>query len=186
MLYFSSTTQKRDKNMQDNIVNKLILLFIFDKMEIPLSEDSLLDICSSANEWISYMDCKIALNDLLDTGFCYNSTQLSSSRLFSITPDGRSCIANFYTRIPSHVRAEISEYIAKNRLYYRKRQEYFTDYYRNNDGTYTVILKIFNTDRPQLDVKLIVESRSSAKNICKNWTDKAAQAYSALLEILTE
>lgn len=172
--------------MQDNIVNKLILLFVFDKMEIPLSEESLLDICSNTNEWINYMDCKIALNDLIDAGFCYNSAQLSSTRLFSITPDGRSCIASFFTRIPSHIRDEISEYIMQNRLYYRKRQEYFTDYYRNNDGTYTVILKIFNTDRPQFDLKLIVESRSAAKYICKNWTEKAAQAYGSLLEIIAD
>lgn len=172
--------------MQDNIVNKLIILFVFDKMEIPISEDSLLDICTSTNRWMNYIDCKTALNDLLDAGFVYNSNQLLDSRLFSITPDGRSCIASFYTRIPSHLRDEIYDYTSKNRLQYRKRQEYFTDYYRNSDGTYTVILKIFNTDRPQFELKLIVESRSSAVEITRKWTSKAAQAYGALIETLLD
>ena len=171
--------------MRDNIVNKLILLFVFDKMEIPISEESLIDICTNANDWMNYVDCTTALNDLLDADFLYITEQLSS-RLISITPDGRSCIASFYTRIPSHLRDEINDYISKNRLKYRKRQEYFTDYYRNSDGTYTVWLKIFNTDRPQFELKLLVESRSAAVEMTRKWTSKAAQAYGLLLETLLD
>ena len=33
----------------DNTVNKLILLYVLDKMEIPLTENSILEICSSQN-----------------------------------------------------------------------------------------------------------------------------------------
>ena len=29
----------------DALVNKLILLFVFDKMEVPLSENTVLDMC---------------------------------------------------------------------------------------------------------------------------------------------
>ena len=46
----------------DTFLNKLILLFVFDKMEVPLSESTILDMCSSANQWINYMDCKPLLN----------------------------------------------------------------------------------------------------------------------------
>ena len=37
----------------DPLVNKLILLFVFDKMEVPLSENTVLDMCCSSNTWIS-------------------------------------------------------------------------------------------------------------------------------------
>ena len=42
----------------DETENKLILLFILDKMEIPLTENSIMDIATSRNNWLSYMDCK--------------------------------------------------------------------------------------------------------------------------------
>ena len=42
----------------DNTVNKLILLYVLDKMEIPLTENSILEICSSQNNWVNWMDCK--------------------------------------------------------------------------------------------------------------------------------
>ena len=98
----------------DSFVNKLILLFVFDKMEVPLSENTVLDMCSSSNSWISYMDCKPLLSTLLQHSFIYKvSTQ--GEPLYSITPDGRICLADFYVQIPSSLREEISLFVKKNR-----------------------------------------------------------------------
>ena len=38
---------------QDNTINKLKLLFLLDKMEIPLTENNIIDICTSRNNWIN-------------------------------------------------------------------------------------------------------------------------------------
>ncbi len=46
-------------------VNKLILLFVFDKMESPLSERTLIDMCTMSNDWINYMDCMVLIHKLL-------------------------------------------------------------------------------------------------------------------------
>ena len=48
----------------DSKVQKLIILFVFDRMAIPLSEATVLDVCTSDNDWLSYMDCKQYLNEL--------------------------------------------------------------------------------------------------------------------------
>ena len=45
-------------------VNKLILLFVFDKMESPLSERTLVDMCTSSNDWLNYMDCTVLIHKL--------------------------------------------------------------------------------------------------------------------------
>ena len=50
-------------------VNKLIVLFVFDKMETALSERTILEMCTSANNWLHYLDCKDLLPRLLDDGF---------------------------------------------------------------------------------------------------------------------
>ena len=56
----------------DSSLNKLILLFVFDKMEVPLSENTVLDMCCSSNNWLAYMDCQPILKQLLDCGWIYN------------------------------------------------------------------------------------------------------------------
>ena len=48
----------------DSTVNKLVLLFVLEKIEIPLAENSILDICSSRNNWVNYMECKEILYSL--------------------------------------------------------------------------------------------------------------------------
>ena len=85
----------------DNTVNKLILLFVLDKMEIPLTEISILEICSSQNNWINYMDCKPIINQLIDHGFICSISSAGADTLYSITPDGRVCLADFFINIPS-------------------------------------------------------------------------------------
>lgn len=168
----------------DALLNKLILLFVFDKMECPLTENTIIDMCCSSNNWISYMDCKPILNQLLEYGFIYSLAQNGGDMLYSITPDGRVCLADFFIQIPSSIRENISRFIKANSLKYRKKQEFIADYYMNKDGTYTVHLKIVEPAHPILELKMVVPSRLSAKNIYKNWEEKGADVLELLYENL--
>ena len=165
----------------DNLLNKLIMLFVFDKMEVPLSLSTIEDICSQSNDWINYMDCHSTLSQLIDNNFIYDISS-SGMTLYSITPNGRVCLADFFVRIPASIRENISSFVKKNRNKYRRKQEYVADYYMNKDGTYTVYLKILEPVGPQLELKLVVPSRQIAKNIFNKWEDKAESVYAAIYD----
>ncbi len=169
----------------DSTVNKLILLFVFDKMECPLLENTLIDICCSSNSWISYMDCKPALNKLIEENFVYNVAAYGDP-LYSITPEGRYCLAEFYVQIPSSTRESISAFIKQHKLRYRNKQEVSADYYMNKDSTYTVYLKIHDVARPMLELKFNVANRQTAKNIYKKWEEKAANLYALIYDNLVD
>ncbi len=171
----------------EKTLNKLILLFVFDKMEVAVSENSLLDICCSANAWIPYMDCKPLISELLDSEFIYSiKRQHAHGPLFSITPNGRMCLAYFFAKIPSSLREDIAGFVKANRMKYRRKQEYDSDYYKNSDGTYTVALKILDLTKPVLEVKFSIPDRSTAKAVCKNWDEKAASFYEVLYDTLVD
>ena len=104
------------------LLNKLILLFVFDKMEVPLSESTILDMCTSSNPWMSYMDCKPIIHQLKDCGFIYN-INTTGEALYAITSDGRMCLANYFVKIPTSTREEIAAFIKTNRNKYRKKQD---------------------------------------------------------------
>ena len=105
----------------DSSLNKLILLFVFDKMEVPLSENTVLDMCCSSNNWLAYMDCQPILNQLLECGWLYDISN-DGDPLYTITPDGRICLANFFINIPASTREEISLFVKHNRNKYRRKQ----------------------------------------------------------------
>lgn len=166
-------------------VNKLIILFVFDKMESALSERTLVDMCSTSNDWINYMDCVMMISQLLEDGFIC-TVETNDDTLYTITPDGRGCLANFYINIPKSVREEISVFVKNNSAKYRNRQECKSDYYQNKDGTYTVFLRILAPAQPMLELKFVVPDRKTAQNIYKKWELKAADVYAVIYENLVD
>lgn len=169
----------------DSSLNKLILLFVFDKMETALSENTVLDMCCSSNNWLAYMDCQPILNGLLECGWICNIGS-NGEALYTITPDGRICLANFFINIPASTREEISLFVKNNRLKYRRKQECMADYFMNKDGTYTVYLKIIEPAQPVLELKLVVPNRQIAKDIYKKWGEKAVDVYRNVYENLVD
>ncbi len=166
-------------------VNKLILLFVFDKMESPLSERTLLDMCTSSNDWINYMDCVVLIRKLLADGFICEIPSPDDS-LYTITPEGRETLANFYINIPHSTREEISRFIKNNSSKFRTRQECKSDYYQNKDGSFTVFLKILAPVQPMLELKFVVPDKKTANIIYKKWEDKASELYSVVYETLVD
>ncbi len=173
--------------MADTTLTKLILLYVMDKMEVSLEEDILTDLCSHDHDWMNYMECKSAIAGLADVNFIHRRTS-SNKVIYNITPEGRMCLANFYTRIPLSLRENINDCVKKNRINYRRRQEYISDYYKNSDGTYTVSLKIMKpgSEQPMVELKMVVESRNNASYVYDNWESKAGSIYGLLCDNLLD
>jgi len=171
--------------LETNTVNKLILLYALDKMEVPLQEDVILDMITE-NNWLTYMDCKVALTDLIKNDMITNMATKGCNPRYSITSDSREGLKHYFVEIPSSVRENIAEVVKLNKLKYRKKQDYFSDYFKNADGTYTVVLRIDSTSSSLMELKLVVQNRTKAKWLFKNWSDKASYLYEFILENLID
>ncbi len=167
-------------------VNKMIVLFVFDKMETALSERTITEMCTVSNDWLNYMDCMDLLPRLIDDGFLCRISSPEEEPLYSLTSDGRESLNNFYIIIPKSIRDEITAYVKKNSGKLRNRQECKSDYFQNVDGTYTVYLKILAPVQPMLELKFVVPNKKTAQNIYKNWECKASDLYSAIYETLVD
>jgi len=167
-------------------ISKLILLYVFDKMEMPLTETTITDMCCNKNAWISYLTCKEVLIDLIENGFVVTSTNNSGEQYYTITTDGRSCLSYFFMKIPASIREEITIYVKNNRIAFRKKQEFFSDYYKNADGSYTVLMKSIEPRGTRMELKLNVANRGIAKVIYNKWEQKASQVFGSLYDILID
>ncbi len=170
------------------VQDKLTMLFVIDKMEIPLTEDSILDICSMKNEWIkNYMDCKTIIHDLVDAKLLYKiSDNNDSKELYALTYEGRECLSHLYRRLTLEKREEISAYLQANKLNVKSSQEYSSTYKKNEDGSYNVELKIYE---PQLTSPMFVltikaPTRQSANEAVQKWKSSAPSIYEIIYEKL--
>jgi len=169
----------------DTTISKLILLYVFDQMEIPITIETLNDMCCSQNDWLTYMTLTEVLSDLVQANFVFRDNSTKTA-YYKITAEGRKCLNYFHTKIPYSTRNKIGSYIKKNRQEYKRRQEYFKDYFQNKDGSYTVILKILEPTGTQLEIKLNVANRGEAKKVFNKWNDSAGEVYGALYTLLID
>ena len=113
-------------------------------------------------------------------------SQGKATKRYAITADGRECLSHFYTNIPNSVRESIIEDIKQNRFNYRKKQDYTSDYFRNHDQSYTVVLKIESTSVQLMEIRLVVQDRNTAKWLYKIWPEKASSVYEFIHENLLD
>lgn len=168
------------------ILDKLTMLYVIETMEIPLTEDSILDICSVKNTWIkNYMDCKAIIHDLVDSKLLYK-TGNEEKELFALTYQGRECLSHLYKRIPFSKREEISTYLQANKLNVKSSQEYNATYSKNEDGSYNVELKIYEPliPTPIFELKIKAPSRQSANEAIHKWKTNAPSIYEMIYEKL--
>ena len=169
----------------DTTILKLILLYVLDQMEIPVTSETLNEMCCSQNNWLSYMTLTEILPELVDARFIVSCTN-GGVDYYKITQEGRDCLNYFFMKIPSSIRKEIGAFIKKNRQSFKRKQEYFRDYYKNRDGTYTVNLKIIDPTSTKLEMKINVANRAEAITVFKKWNDSDSDVYSAVYKILIE
>jgi len=171
----------------DELVKRLILLFTFDKMEIPLTETSISEIIMANPTWMTYMDCKDSLFLLQENKFIYRAAH-GDEVSFGITQDGRMALANFYTKIPASIREEITAFAKDNKQYFKRNQEYTYDYFKNSDGTYTVALRIKDSSVGDylLDIRIKTLTRASAVRAAARWKTKAPAIYENIHSIMLE
>ena len=170
----------------DTTVNKLILLYIFEQMDFSATLDTLNEMCCSKHSWLSYMTLAEVLPELVDARFlsCSEGAPENNLRYYKITQDGRDCLKYFYSMIPSSLRNDISNYIRQNRQNYKRNQEYFRDYKKNKDGTYTLFLKVIDPTESKLEIKLNVDTHSEAVSAFNKWVNSASKVYSEIYKIL--
>jgi len=169
--------------IHDEIINnKLLVLFVLEKMEIPVKEELLTTICSEDNEWIPYFDCKQTISELIKGGFI-SKLDSSADPMLTLSEDGHLCLMHFHNDIPKSIRDAVTEYTKESRMKYKKKQEFFCNYYKNADGTYTVEMKILEIVRPILQIKCVA-TQKQAISIYNSWNKKAPEVYRALYELL--
>lgn len=184
---------------QDTTIQKLKLLFVLEKMEIPLTENNIIEICTSnictsnitingSSNGFSYLDVKEAMYELLGVGMIYEDKIEGSEPRYTITFDGRNCLSHFYYRIPKDVREKITAYTQDNRMNLKRSQEYVSEYSKNSDGTYSVVLKIKEPilTSSLLEIKLKAPNRQSAVEASKKWKDKAPNIYEVIYDNLLD
>ena len=88
--------------------------------------------------------------------------------------------------MPYELRERMTEYVKQNKLSVKTSQEYTSTYVKNEDGSYTVTLRIYEPmiSTPMFEIKIKAPSRQSAIEADQKWKRQAPNVYEYVYENL--
>lgn len=165
------------------VENKLLLMYLIDKMDIPLSGSQISQFALEEN-FMDYFTLRQCLTDMVANNHLESFAENNSTR-YTVTEAGLQTLDYFEKRIPADIRNKINKYVLDNRKYIKKDYETTANYFRDiHSSDYTVKCGIYEDDALLMEINLSVVSREQAKLICSNWKENVNTLYGEILQQL--
>ncbi len=163
--------------------NKLLLLYVFQKVGAMTNLQVMRFIIG--NGLMDYLDLQLTLAELTDSGLL-QVLPVDDNRYYTLTTRAQQLLELLLREIPASRRDTIDQNAETWRTLFLRERQMTADYIKNSAGDYTVRLVAREAGSTLVDIKISVATLSQAKQICSTWNDRAAVAYRALMEALTE
>ncbi|KAB3535381.1 DUF4364 family protein [Alkaliphilus pronyensis] len=161
---------------------KLLLLYIFDKFDMPITHSQTTDFILK-NDLMNYFMLQQFLAELKDAEFITEEAK-DNLQYFSITEKGKNTLKYFADRIPQSSINRINGILGTAKEELKKSSEIKADYIKKNDTEYLVTLKVIENQQQIFSMELNVSSNKQAKLICDNWRKKAQNTYGKIINLL--
>ena len=158
---------------------KLIILFILDKVDFPLTNAQLSDIILHLN-YTNYFNIQYSVSELLDAEFI-NSEKVGSKTYYLISKAGQETLSFFDNMISPTIQDELTKHLKKHQYSLRDEVSTLSEYFEDRENNYIARLRVMEQNEPIIDLNVSVPSEEDAKNICNNWREKSQQIYAYIL-----
>lgn len=161
---------------------KLIILFILDKVDFPLTNAQMSNFILDKG-YTNYFNIQQAIKEL-DSSELVKGETIRNSSYFLITDAGRETLEFFNKEIGDTIKAEIMEYLKENKYKLREEVSTLSEFYEAKKGEFIAHCYVRERGSNIVEVSLNVTSEEEATAICNNWKDKSQEIYAYLMQEL--
>lgn len=170
-------------NTQELAENKLLLLYIFEKFQIPLSNTSITEIVLE-NNFLNYFQLQQYLSELVESGFL-SVNRVNKKQIYTLSPKGKNVLEYFHNRISEKKKEIIEKYLIKREELQNSKIECSSHCSSESDGKYTVSCRLIENKLRIMELKIVVPSSEEAKKICEKWESNGSEIYNKIKALLT-
>jgi DNA-binding PadR family transcriptional regulator len=165
------------------IEGKLLLLYLIDKMDIPLSNGQISQFALE-EDYMDYFVLQQNLTEMTDSGFL-DKFQDNNTTRYTILDKGIETLEYFEKRIPLEIRGKINKYVIDNRKTIKKDYEITSNYfYDHTNNEFIVKCGVYEDETMLMELNISVVSKEQAKTICANWKENVKTLYADILAAL--
>ncbi|MDK2808833.1 MAG: hypothetical protein PWP24_1570 [Clostridiales bacterium] len=161
---------------------KLIILFILDKVDFPLTNAQLSNFILDKG-YTNYFTIQQAIKEL-DASALLKGETVRNRSLFRITDAGKETLQFFNKEIGDTIKAEIISYLKENKFELREEVSSLSEYYEGKRGEYIAHCYVQEQGSKIIEINLTVPSEEDAVSICNNWANKSQELYAHLMQEL--
>jgi len=165
--------------------NKVLILYILNKIDAPVSNDELLQLVLSIED-MNYFYFQQFLLDLIDNKYILKGFSDKNETMYEITNEGKQAITLVQDLIPGFTRFQIDNNFKEDLRSIEDEYSITADFIPESENCYTVDCKITENGQVTFEVKTFAGSREQAKSIVENWKKNAVKLYPKMLKMLVK
>jgi len=169
-------------DVTDLAINKLIILYILNKLNKPTTNSQLTQIILE-NNLINYFALQQYISELINTGFINTITDNKKQYLI-ISNKGIDTLNFFLNRIPDSKIEQLDDYF-ENKNESTQKIEPLTEYMPVKDG-FEVTLILKKGIKNLIEIKLPAKTMEAIETIRNNWKENSQEIYNNLIEKITK
>ncbi|HOJ12478.1 MAG TPA: DUF4364 family protein [Clostridiales bacterium] len=171
-------------NNKQSAENKLILLYIIEKLDMPVSNLQITKLIME-NKFMNYFFLQQFLNELCDDNLL--CTEMEDSKTFySITETGKKTLNYLSYLILPVIKEKIDNTLKAAKKKIRNETLITADFIPESENEYIVNCCVREDNFTLIELKLAVGSRNDARNICDNWKNNSHHIYAEIIESITK
>lgn len=162
--------------------NKVLILYILNKLNKDIKQDDLFQIITSINE-INYFYFKQVLTDLIDSKLVGSYTK-EEEQVVRITTDGKNNFTLTQNILPGIMKLKADNIFEKEFHLIEQESSVIAEFIPKSENDYTIKCKIVENNETIFEVQTFAGSRDRSKRIVDNWNKNANTIYPKILDIL--
>ena len=166
--------------------NKVLILYILNKIPDGILEGGLYKIISSIND-VNYFYFKEVLTDLLDSKLVGIFTKDEEEEsVLKITSEGINALSLTIDVLPGILKLKADNVFEKEFSSITNETSVISEFIPRNENDYIIKCKVIEKNETIFEVKTFAGSRERAKKIVDNWNKNASKIYPKILNMLLE
>lgn len=163
--------------------NKVLILYILDTVNKPITNDALYSIVTSAVD-LNYFYFQQFLLDLISSKYvvCYTK---ETQDVYKLTSEGKTTLDLTLDILPGIIKLKVDTNLKSNLEELENASSIVAEYMPKSENEYDVQCKIVENNEVIFEIRTLAYSTEQAQNIVHNWKNNAPTLYPKLLEVLT-
>ncbi|MCI8482552.1 MAG: DUF4364 family protein [Clostridia bacterium] len=174
---------KLTENNEALAENKVLILYILNQLNKPISNESLLHLVLSAQE-MNYFYFQQFLLDLLDMQYIIGYTK-EDKTMYKITETGKETLSLTNDLLPGIMKLKIDNALKREVDEVQNLNHAVSEFIPQNENEFIVKCKLIQNNISNFELSLLASSREQAKLIANKWEKEHEEIYPIILEMLT-